>query len=208
VGTSNGSFNHSLCALKMSRKANGVSKLHGKVANKMWGDHEGICPITSITNAQEYNYWADHKLYTLLDQKKEKAFDERKKEMKQKLFSIVADQTGRQFDPRVFTMVWARRFATYKRADFLLWEKERFEKLLNHLKYPVQLLWAGKPYPMDYASITTFDTLVNESKKHDNMAVLTGYELTLSKVLKQGADVWLNNPRVHREASGTSGMTA
>lgn len=208
VGTSNGSFNHSLCALKISRKANGVSKLHGKVANKMWGHYDGISPITSITNAQEFKYWADEELYSDLDQEKDEAFDERKKEMKKQLFDIVSDQTGKQFDPTVFTIVWARRFAGYKRADLLMWEKERFDQLLNNTKYPIQIIWAGKPYPMDYASITTFDGLVNESKQHGNMAVLTGYELTLSRALKKGADLWLNNPRVHREASGTSGMTA
>jgi starch phosphorylase len=61
---------------------------------------------------------------------------------------------------------------------------------------------------MDYSAISTFNSLVEESKNHKNMAVLTGYELSLSKSLKQGSDLWLNNPRVPREASGTSGMTA
>lgn len=90
----------------------------------------------------------------------------------------------------------------------LLQDKERFYNMLNNPKYPVQIIWAGKPYPMDYSAISTFNLLVEESKNHRNMAVLTGYELALSKLLKQGSDVWLNNPRVPREASGTSGMTA
>ncbi len=90
----------------------------------------------------------------------------------------------------------------------MLHDKDRFYKLLNNSKYPVQIIWAGKPYPMDYSSISTFNTLVEESKNHKNMAVLTGYELSLSKSLKQGSDLWLNNPRVPREASGTSGMSA
>jgi starch phosphorylase len=120
----------------------------------------------------------------------------------------VADQCGKLFDPEVFTIVWARRFAGYKRADLLLHDRARFEKLLNHPKYPVQIIWAGKPYPMDYSAISMFNTLVEESKYFKNMAVLTGYELALSKLMKQGSDLWLNNPRVPREASGTSGMTA
>jgi starch phosphorylase len=120
----------------------------------------------------------------------------------------VADQTGNLFDPNVFTIVWARRFAGYKRADLLLHDKERFEKMLYNPKYPVQIIWAGKPYPMDYPAISTFNILVEESKYHKNMAVLTGYELALSKLMKQGSDLWLNNPQVPREASGTSGMTA
>jgi len=201
-------FNHSLCALKMARIANGVSQLHGKVSRKMWNKYPGICEIKAITNAQEFKYWADKPLYDAKDENDTMTFDFRKKHLKKRTFKIVADQTGNLFDPNVFTIVWARRFAGYKRADMLLHDKERFEKLLNNPKYPVQIIWAGKPYPMDYSAISTFNSLVEESKNHKNMAVLTGYELALSKALKQGSDLWLNNPRVPREASGTSGMTA
>ena len=201
-------FNHSLCALKMARIANGVSKLHGEVSRAMWSKYPGICEIKSITNAQEFKYWGDKELYNSTDEKNDTLFDYRKKILKKRLFRIVADQTGNLFDPNIFTIVWARRFAGYKRADLLLQDKERFRKLLNNPKYPVQIIWAGKPYPMDYSSISTFNVLVEESKNHKNMAVLTGYELALSKSLKQGSDLWLNNPRVPREASGTSGMTA
>jgi starch phosphorylase len=111
-------------------------------------------------------------------------------------------------NPDVFTIVWARRFAGYKRADLLTRDEERFRALLANTKYPVQIIWAGKPYPLDYPSISDFNMLVNLSKEYKNVAVCTGYELTLSKRLKQASDVWLNNPRVPREASGTSGMTA
>lgn len=201
-------FNHSLCALKMARIANGVSKLHGEVSRAMWSKYPGICEIKSITNAQEFKYWGDKELYISKDENNDIVFDYRKKILKKRLFRIVADQTGNLFDPNIFTIVWARRFAGYKRADLLLQDKERFRKLLNNPKYPVQIIWAGKPYPMDYSSISTFNVLVEESKNHKNMAVLTGYELALSKSLKQGSDLWLNNPRVPREASGTSGMTA
>jgi starch phosphorylase len=76
------------------------------------------------------------------------------------------------------------------------------------MKYPVQLIFAGKPYPVDYPAISQFNNLVHLSKKYENVAVLIGYELSLSKRMKQASDVWLNNPRVPREASGTSGMTA
>ncbi len=201
-------FNHSLCALKMARIANGVSQLHGEVSRKMWSKYPGICEIKAITNAQEFKYWADKPLYDAKDENDDMLFDFRKKHLKKRMFSIVADQTGKLFDPNVFTIVWARRFAGYKRADLLLHDRERFEKLLNNPKYPVQIIWAGKPYPMDYSAISTFNSLVESSKNYKNMAVLTGYELSLSKSLKQGSDLWLNNPRVPREASGTSGMTA
>ncbi|CAI8908002.1 alpha-glucan family phosphorylase [Chryseobacterium sp. IT-36CA2] len=207
-GSNDDRFNHSLCALRMARIANGVSQLHGVVSRAMWSKYPGICEITSITNAQEFKYWADKPLYNAKDENEAVVFDIRKKHLKKQLFSIVADQTGNLFDPNIFTIVWARRFAGYKRADLLLHDKERFYRLLNNPKYPVQIIWAGKPYPMDYSAISTFNTLVEESKYHKNIAVLTGYELSLSKSLKQGSDVWLNNPRVPREASGTSGMTA
>ncbi len=201
-------FNLSLVALRFAHIANGVSQLHGKVANDMWGKYEGICPIISITNAQDYLYWADKQLYKAKEENNTTEFDDRKKYLKYRSFEIVADQTGKLFDPNVFTIVWARRFAGYKRADFLLRDKEKFEALIKNTQYPVQIIWAGKPYPKDYDSINTFNSLVNISRQYGNVAVLTGYELHLSKRLKQACDVWLNNPRVPREASGTSGMTA
>ncbi|AZI67736.1 alpha-glucan family phosphorylase [Kaistella daneshvariae] len=207
-GVEDDRFNHSLCALRMARVANGVSQLHGEVSRAMWSKYPNICEIKAITNAQEFKYWADKPLYQSKDEADSTLFDFRKKHLKKRFFKIVADQTGNLFDPNVLTIVWARRFAGYKRADLLLHDKERFERLLNNPKYPVQIIWAGKPYPMDYSAISTFNGLVEESKNYKNMAVLTGYELSLSKSMKQGSDVWLNNPRVPREASGTSGMTA
>ncbi len=208
TGTTDDLLNHSLVALRFARKANGVSKLHGVVSREMWGKYEGICEITDITNAQNWTYWADKHLYRYDDENDEKAFDDRKHYLKKRAFEIVSDQTGKIFDPNVLTIVWARRFAGYKRADMLTYNLERFERLLNNTQYPVQIIWAGKPYPFDYPAIGTFNNLVYLSKKYKNVAVLIGYELSLSKRLKESADIWLNNPRVPREASGTSGMTA
>lgn len=208
TGIEDDQFNHSLAALRLARKANGVSVLHGEVSRQMWSKYEGICEITSITNAQNYTYWADKQLYQYKDENNNAAFDDRKKFLKKRTFEIVADQTGKIFDPNVLTIVWARRFAGYKRADFLTQDIERFRALLNDAKRPVQIIWAGKPYPVDYPAIDQFNKLVHMSREHKNVAVLIGYELWLSKRLKQVADVWLNNPRVPREASGTSGMTA
>lgn len=208
TGIKDDQFNHSLVALRFARKANGVSALHGVVSREMWGHYEGICPIISITNAQNWHYWADKQLYRALEDKNDTVFDDRKKFLKKRAFEIVADQTGKVFDPNVLTIVWARRFAGYKRADMLSWNTQKFEKLLANTKYPIQIIWAGKPYPLDYPAITQFNNLVQISKKYKNVSVLIGYELGLSKRLKQASDIWLNNPRVPREASGTSGMTA
>ncbi len=208
TGIEDDQFNHSLVALRFARLANAVSELHGHVSREMWGRYDGICKIIHITNSQNWRYWADKQLYYAMDESNDERFEDRKKYLKKRAFDLVADQTGKLFDPKVFTIVWARRFAGYKRAELLTRDKERFEKLMTDKKYPVQFIWAGKPYPVDYPAISDFNHLVHLSKQYDNMAICTGYELTLSKRLKQSADIWLNNPRVPREASGTSGMTA
>ncbi len=201
-------FNHSLAALRFAKLANGVSQLHGEVSRQLWKKYEGICEIKAITNAQNWQYWADKQLYHYMEEHNDVSFDDRKKFLKKRAFDLVADQTGKLFKPGVFTIVWARRFAGYKRAELITRDTERFEALLSNKKYPVQIIWAGKPYPVDYPAISDFNNLVHLSKKYDNVAVCTGYELGLSKRLKQASDLWLNNPRVPREASGTSGMTA
>jgi len=208
TGLENDEFNHTLVALRMSKIANGVSRMHGEVANKMWGKHKDICKIISITNAQNKRYWADKTLYSAAESEDMGLLGKKKSQMKKELFNTVVDQTGQLFDPNVLTIVWARRFAAYKRADLITLDTERFDKLITDKKRPIQIIWAGKPYPMDYNAISTFNQLVHLSKKYANIAVLVGYELKLSRLLKNGADIWLNNPRIPREASGTSGMTA
>ncbi|WP_460909364.1 alpha-glucan family phosphorylase [Spirosoma areae] len=201
-------FNHSLVALRLSRQANGVSKLHGEVARQMWGRFDGICPITHVTNAQNSRYWTDPDIETARLAGDTQAIAARKISLKKPLFRVVADQVGKLFDPNVLTLVWARRFATYKRPDLLTQDMERFTRLLNQTRYPIQIIWAGKPYPMDYGAVEVFNRLYYMSHLFPNMAVLTGHELGLSKLLKDGSDGWLNTPIVNREASGTSGMTA
>ena len=208
TGINDDQFNHSLVALRFAKLANGVSQLHGHVSRAMWSRYEGVCPIISITNAQNYRYWADKQLYDKMEKQEDFWFDDRKKYLKKRAFEIVADQTGKIFDPNIFTIVWARRFAGYKRAELITRDIERFNRLTSNTRYPVQIIWGGKPYPMDYPAINDFNHLVHLSKGYKNVAVVVGYELALSKRMKQAADCWLNNPRVPREASGTSGMTA
>ncbi len=207
-GIEDDTFNHSLVALRLSKIANGVSKLHGEVSNRMWKKYTNICPIIHITNAQNKKYWADKRLINALGNEDDLALANRKKELNKELFDLVADQTGQMFDKEVLTVVWARRFAEYKRPALITQDLDRFEKILQNKTKRIQFIWAGKPYPMDYNAISTFNRLVHMGKKYPNLAVLVGYELKLSKMLKCGSDVWLNNPRVPREASGTSGMTA
>lgn len=208
VAPENGILNYTLSALRLAKKANGVSQLHGEVSRKMWGDYKGICEITAITNAQNRTYWKDPELDKALEQNDDKALIARKKELKRKLFRVVANQTGKLFDENVLTIVWARRFAAYKRANLLLSDFNRFMKLIQNSKYPVQVIWAGKPYPEDYGAINIFNEIYWKTKELPNCTVVTGYELWLSGHLKKGSDLWLNNPKLYHEASGTSGMTA
>jgi starch phosphorylase len=201
-------LNYTLSALRFAKIANGVSKMHGEVSNEMWSDFDDICEIKSITNSQNKKYWKDDQLETAYENKDIKGLLARKKEMKRQLFKIVADQSGKIFDENVLTLVWARRYAGYKRADLITADAERFLKLVKSTEYPIQIIWAGKPYPEDYSAIDTFNSLYWKTLPFPNCTILTGYELGLSAALKKGSDVWLNNPRLYREASGTSGMTA
>ena len=201
-------FSLTIGALKASKRANAVSKIHEKVANEMWKDVKGKCEIIGITNAQNMRYWADKQLVSWFEEHEDYQLVGRKKHLKRLLFEEVADQTGKLFDPDILTIVWARRFAEYKRPWLLTYDMDRFRKLVTNSKRPIQIIWAGKPYPLDYRAVNMFNDLVNISKEFKNVAVLIGYELKLSKLLKQGSDVWLNTPRYSREASGTSGMSA
>ena len=203
-----GMINYTVSALRMAKNSNAVSKLHAKVANEMWKDYKGVSKIIPITNAQNQKFWQDGDIKKAWTKKNGKAYKKRKLELKKELFDEVLNQTEKLFDPNILTFVWARRFAGYKRAELLLHDLERFEKLISNSKYPVQIIWAGKPYPFDYYAIDIFNHLVLFSKKYPNLTVLIGYEIDLSRKLKCGSDVWLNTPRITREASGTSGMTA
>ena len=201
-------FEYTPAAMHLSKVCNGVSQLHGEVARKMWANYDLECPIKAITNAQDEVYWTDPKLKLALDNDDDEELKNRKKELKKELFKIVADQEGDLFSEDVLTIVWARRFAGYKRADLIMRDMERFEKMINNSEHPVQVIWAGKPYPEDSAGVGQFNYVKGITHYHDRIAVLTGYELALSAALKKGSDLWLNTPRRPQEASGTSGMTA
>lgn len=201
-------FSLTVGALKTSMRANAVSKIHERVANHMWRHVEDRCEIIGITNAQNRRFWTDKPLIRAIEEHEDYEVIARKKHLKKILFEEVADQTGKVFSPDVLTIVWARRFADYKRPGLLKYDLDRYDKLLKNTRYPVQVIWAGKPYPEDAGAINIFNELIELSHNYKNMAVLIGYEIKLSKMLKQGSDIWLNTPRVTHEASGTSGMTA
>lgn len=112
-------------------------------------------------------------------------------------------------DPRILTIGFARRFATYKRATLLFSDKERLKRILLNEEKPVQFVFAGKAHPRDdggkklIQEITQF--IQREGLSH-RMVFLEDYDINVARQLTQGVDIWLNNPRRPMEASGTSGM--
>ena len=116
---------------------------------------------------------------------------------------------GQLLDPNALTIGFARRFATYKRATLMLREPERLRRLLTNDARPVQFVFAGKAHPQDFPAKELIKTLVQFSRDpvlKRRIVFLEEYDMGVARKLVQGVDVWLNNPRRPKEASGTSGM--
>ncbi|MCP4683490.1 MAG: glycosyltransferase family 1 protein, partial [Desulfobacterales bacterium] len=114
-------------------------------------------------------------------------------------------------DQDVLTIVFARRFATYKRANLLLHDPERFEAILTSKEYPVQFIFAGKAHPRDHEGKELIKRLIQfarNPKMRHKLVFLEDYDINIARHLVQGADVWLNTPRRPYEACGTSGIKA
>lgn len=112
-------------------------------------------------------------------------------------------------DPRVLTIGFARRFATYKRASLLLTDRDRLKSIMFHEDRPVQFVFAGKSHPRDDGGkrlIQDLFNFINHEGGSARMLFLEDYDMEVARHLVQGVDVWLNNPRRPMEASGTSGM--
>jgi glycogen phosphorylase len=196
-------FSLTVAALRMSRLANGVSQLHGHVANNMWSWVEGRCPIVAITNATNLKYWQDPRVASARNAEQ---LLNAKAEMRKELVEYANKISGKNLDPNVFTVVWARRFTEYKRADLIFRDLPRIKRLLEGKK--LQLIFAGKFHPKDTWGKNTWNKVLKLSDELPGVAVLPGYELEMSGQLKRGSDIWLNTPLRPLEASGTSGMSA
>ncbi|CAN5515301.1 alpha-glucan family phosphorylase [soil metagenome] len=199
-------FNPNQAAIQIAKTTIGNSILHKDLLQQFYPSQKKS--IQHITASQNFNYWADKDLYEALKSGDADALNRRKKLLKKLLFEEVADLTGHLFDENHLTLVWARRFSNFRRPDLILQNLEKLQELLNDKVQPVQIIFAGKPHPMDYTSITIFDKLINVSKEFNNLTVLTGLELKLSKLLKGGADLWLNTSSTSHEASETSCISA
>jgi starch phosphorylase len=214
-------------ALRTSEHANGVSALHGAVAREMW---HGLwpekrideVPITSITNGVHQRTWLSPELEALLghtapqfEHARELAADDlwgAHRGAKERLLEFIVTTRGaRDLDPDVLTIGFARRFATYKRADLLFSRPDRLAALLADPERPIQVLVAGKAHPADEGGKDLIQLVVDfarEPAAAGRVVFLEDYEMTLARRLVQGVDLWLNTPRRPFEASGTSGMKA
>jgi len=246
------SFNLTALALRSAGRANGVSEMHGKVANRMWKPllkATGGRPIEHVTNGVHTATWAGPRVRELLrkhvgpefeSSEPVRDFAERVEAIpdhelwtahiaqKQRLIETLRDRMLLQFarhgrspdelrdvdrllDPDVLTIGFARRFATYKRADLILRDPERLRSLLLHAESPVQLVFAGKAHPADRPGQEMIHRIWQASREGElrgRAIFLENHDMRVARRLVQGVDLWLNTPRRPHEASGTSGMKA
>ena len=204
-------FSMTIAGLRMARIANGVAELHGQTARQMWKDVERAAPIISITNGVHQPTWQDARIRAALvpDKPRERQDAElwdAHQRMKSELVSEIARRTGRRLAVDKLLIGFARRAATYKRADLILGDERSLNALFDR---GVQIVYAGKAHPRDLQGKALVGKIIEAAKKHPTHVVfLENYDMTSGALLTRGVDVWLNNPRRPLEASGTSGMKA
>ena len=200
-------FQMTPAALRLARKANAVAELHGETARGMWKDVEGAAPIVAITNGVHMGTWQDPQISNESQRGKDSDLWARHQRLKSELIEDVQSRVGTRFREDVLLIGFARRAATYKRANLLLRNPAWLEQLFEEDR--IQLLFAGKAHPRDKFGGALIQELALAAKRYpDNLVFLPNYDMHLGAVLTRGCDVWLNNPIRPMEASGTSGMKA
>jgi len=245
-------FSMTVLALKLSRRANAVSALHGEVSRAMWaglypGKPEDEVPIGHITNGVHVPSWLAPQMFRLYDRHLGTGWHEHSGEariwegiesvddgelwethlsLKARLLEFVRQRAveqaerrgespetlqrlGRVLSPDALTIGFARRFATYKRANLILADIERLASMVNDPKRPVQFVFAGKAHPLDEPGkrvLQQIADLMRDPQFADKFVFVEDYDINVGRHFVQGVDVWLNNPRRPLEASGTSGM--
>jgi glycogen phosphorylase len=251
-GNSHEEFCMTVLGLKLSRRANAVSALHGEVSRSMWtvlypGKAEDAIPIGHITNGVHVPSWLSPQMFRLYDRHLGTGWHEHSAEariwegienvddgelwethlsLKSRLLDFVrqrvveqADRRGesagvlqrlsRVLTPDALTIGFARRFATYKRADMILADMQRLALMVNDAKHPVQFIFAGKAHPRDEPGkrvLQRIAQLTRDPQLADKFVFVEDYDINVGRHFVQGVDVWLNNPRRPLEASGTSGQ--
>jgi starch phosphorylase len=206
--------------LRYSRYVNGVAKKHAEVSNAMfkmdtvdWVTN-GVHPITWISSGMCKLYskhipgWEQDpgRLVQALTIPKQDLWAAHQAS-KLRLFARVLETTGKQLDPEILTLGFARRAATYKRADLLFSNLKRFIEVASDRK--IQFIFAGKAHPNDNEGKAVLQKIKKSAKDlQDKISVvfIDNYNMEIASLLTQGVDLWLNTPVRPREASGTSGM--
>jgi starch phosphorylase len=224
-------------ALRTSARANGVSRLHGEVARRMW---RGLwperpadrVPIGHVTNGVHPLTWLHPALRELLvahgarpgdvdDPRLERVREASDADLWRVHRAGVRDllDTARArgagaaagLDPDALTIGFSRRFATYKRPGLLFSRPERLLALVQSADRPVQVILAGKAHPADVEGKEVLHGVAEFARDPaaaGRIVFLADYDIALAQRIVQGVDVWLNAPRPPMEASGTSGMKA
>ena len=238
--------------LRVARRANAVSALHGEVSRAMWtglfpGTTEDTVPIGHITNGVHVPTWLAPQMFRLYDRHLGTGWYEHNGEahiwesienvddgelwethlsLKARLLEFVrrsaveqAERRGesaeirrrlsRILSPDVLTIGFARRFATYKRANLILADMEKLASMVNDPNRPVQFVFAGKAHPMDDPGkrvLQQIAELTRDPTVGERFVFVEDYDINVGRHFVQGVDVWLNNPRRPLEASGTSGQ--
>jgi glycogen phosphorylase len=223
-GFHDGMLNMTYVALASSRFVNGVAMQHGKISREMFPDYE----IDAITNGVHSATWTGTPMQAIFDRslprwRKDnfqlryaidiplREIDAAHTESKRALLDEVAARTGVTLHNNVFTIGFARRVATYKRADLLLSDPERLVQLAEKFR-GLQILYSGKAHPHDEPGKKLIQEIYRVANRLESDALkivyLENYEWKLASMLTAGVDLWLNTPRRPFEASGTSGMKA
>jgi len=219
-----GMLNMTLLALKFSRYANGVAMQHAKVSRGMFPEFA----IDSITNGVHAPTWVSEPVQKMLDANfsswrrdnlyLRNAIDLPEREIlsaharaKERLLAEVGSRTGLILDPKVLTLGFARRVATYKRATLLFTDAERLVEIAR-VAGGLQIIYAGKAHPQDEPGKALIQQVVADAERLSNgmlrIVYLENYDWELGALLTSGVDVWMNTPKRPYEASGTSGMKA
>ncbi|MEO1054083.1 MAG: alpha-glucan family phosphorylase [Bacteroidota bacterium] len=198
-------FNMTIAALRMSKKANAVAQLHNETANKMWAKVDNRAEIIGITNGIHIPTWVDERMIKAAEEGRDLWTTHM--ENKKKLFAYVEEHNGVKLDPDVLTIGFSRRAVAYKRSDLIFTKRRIIAPLLKNGK--LQIIFSGRAHPLDDGGKAIIEGIVSLSKEYpDSVVFLQNYDMEVGALLTGGSDVWLNNPRRPKEASGTSGMKA
>ncbi|MCB0002318.1 MAG: alpha-glucan family phosphorylase [Anaerolineae bacterium] len=166
--------------------------------------------LNLVSGIPDDEFWqahvaAKHRLVNFVRQRA------RQRSIRQGESPAVLEKIEKALDPDALILGFARRFATYKRATLIFHDMERFSRILMDPERPVQMVFSGKAHPADDSGKAYIQRIVQVASMPefwDKIGFIEDYDMNVARYLVQGADVWLNNPRRPREASGTSGQKA